>query len=53
MHEVGVWGDGLIRGRSVEMMRRSIVLSMVVLCLGASSTKALPTRLVEVLDLPT
>ncbi len=35
------------------MMRRSIVLSMVVLCLGASSTKALPTRLVEVLNLPT
>jgi len=26
---------------------------MVVLCFGASSTKALPTRLVEVLDLPT
>ncbi len=43
----------MIKGRSVEMMRRSIVLSMVVLCLGASSTKALPTRLVEVLDLPT
>lgn len=40
VHEVGDWGDGLIRGRSVGMMRRSIILLMVVLCLGTSRTKA-------------